>query len=894
MFDLSKKQANIGTRILVAIVVIVAASITLINVLTIFGVIQSPDLLTYAVLIGIYLLPFIIIAATVNKIIMEESESLQKRIDGPKEVGKKIELKINFKKGESIMADTSSHPAFYIKVAIASVLSVSLGASTLLIYPGVLTGGNLRNFLPILLPVLSICIVIHLFSKHIFNPYGWGEFVEHTWIALLAISISISILISLKTYILSTYPRQFWETFLGMPFSLPALLFLVMMLLVGGILIRFGDLYKFEGGPMKSSGITLVLVSLAFMIPQFEGIPWEMLLELISMAFSIALIGYGLVTGVMLYTDAGTRFLVTNQRVIKLNTNNLEKSTYYPLSNMKKVDVMQDFLAKTLGYGNVVMFFKTMDRYKSEKLYCIFYGIKNPHSLAKTIKAVASHKKKKKPISERKIKKKKKLPENGFYYKIIVPMLIGFMIFSSFTVPTTCAEEPMEYVRSEYVVTYTGSVSFTINGTFEIFSYEIEDHIIEAEQMRVLYHSNESDIIEEALVEEVSGLIDTFIKSTYNLSDDKGNITTEIELNEESLDPTLPSNEPIVLESNSMVKLNKEHFGLPEHANLEEIVLGILKLGGRFTNELELICKGGHEATYLFIAPDDLIFQNGNPSIEHHIDNTNETDSVRENLPLIISHFTPIDISESDPEVSLNFDVYELERKEEGEFLNMEFNLTASIKEMKIPNIMTGEIPENLELDYVNGALIRLFYQNGFEYPIHDLIYELENKMSRLVYTLGEVTYKSELEVFNLEKEYDIDRMDSSPAIEMYFNASIVRRLRGEEEELTAKIPTKYSVSEKVDIDVQNPTEWNLNFTVMVPEGIDLQRARFNGERLEIKSDGRDYIQSELEPGEEGTLSLDMGTEIDLMEFIPFAMMIGVLFVIWILLVTYKPKRRKI
>ncbi len=890
---LSKKGASIGTRILVTIVVIVAASITLINLLTIFGVIKSPDLLTYGIIVGIYLLPFLIIAGTLNKIIVEEKESIQKRIEEPSEFGKKVRLKIDLTRGEKIKLKASSHPAFYVKIAIASALSVILGASSLLILPEVLTDGNIGNFLPVFIPVLTLCVVIHIFSKNIFSPGGWGEFVEHTWIALMVIAICLSLLISLKSYIISRYPRQFWETFLGMPFSLFTLMFLIMMLLVGGILIRLGELFNLEGGPFKASGVTVVLVSLTFMVPQLELIGWDILLKVISQVFSLALIFYGLVTGVLLYNVAGIKYIVTNKRVIKFNTHRFERSVYYLLSSMKKIGVVQDIIAETFGYGNIVMQFHK----RSRSIYGIFYGVEDPYSIAKQIKKATYHKKQKKRSPKKKqkkrpIKKKRKklMPKknsgDSFYYKLMIPIIVGLILFSTLVIPTASGTEPTQHVKSDYQITYHGFASLSINGTYEIYSYEMDGYILSAEDIRTSYDEE----IEGKLKDTVLGLVDTLIERSYRITDERGDVNTSIEICQESLNLSVSPEEPIILTSNSIIELNTEFFDLPKQADIEEIIFGALKVGGELTNELELICEAGHEASYKFLVPEELIIL-GDDS--YHIDNTDNMDAVNQTIDFRLAHQEPVEITETDTEFSITVDVHELRREDDGEYICIEFDLSASFQEMRIPNVLQEQIPDQLDLEYINAALIRLFYENGFEYPIHDFTSDLNNEIDLLVYDMGEVIFRSKLTVLNLDEGYDLDTMDSYPSIIMYYNASIERKLSDDRVDTTAFIPRTYSISDNVELYILNPTEWDMDIKVMLPEGMDLLRARFRGQRLDIKGDRRSYVEYDLPSGEDGVLSMDIGTEIDITEFIPFMVIIGVLFVVWIGLNLYRPKRRR-
>ena len=381
---------------------LIALSIAGINLLTMFGVIESPNIHTYGIFIGMILVPTIIIGAAVNKIIIEQKKALKNLMGKPSSVGDKLELKINLKNKETTMADTSLHPTFYFKIAIGSILSVLTGLFSLIMTTEGITG-NIFTIYPLFIPLVGILSIIHIFSKNMFEPKGWREFLEHIWIAFFTIAVSITFMISLKNYVISMYPRTFWETFLGLPFSLQTLMYFIILLLIGGILVRLGDIIELDSSPLKASGITLVLVSIFFLIPQFQLIPLESLHEYISIIFSILLIFYGLTMTVLFYKDAGLRYIVTNERIIKLNTNKLEKSLSYPLSRFKDIEIVQGLLAKRFGYGNVNVLFHRDVNGKDKMQFCVLHGVKNPHLLVNTIKALAKTKKRRK---KRKVKSK--------------------------------------------------------------------------------------------------------------------------------------------------------------------------------------------------------------------------------------------------------------------------------------------------------------------------------------------------------------------------------------------------------------------------------------------------------------------------------------------------------
>ncbi len=852
-----------------AAVIIAAIGISTINLFTVFGIIRSPDVLTYAVMVAIYMMPLVLIAAILHKAVFEEKYALERTLRAPKEGAGISTDNIRLVRGERVMVSMTSHPGFFFKVALACVLSVSVGISSLYMIPPLLESLNAVTFLSVLIPILLLCTVIHFFSKNIFDPGSWDEFMEHAWISLLAISVSISLLMTLNNYITSTYPREFWERFLGLPFSLPALMFLVMMLLVGGILIRMGDIFRFEGGPLRSSGIVFVLVSITFMVPMFQFINWELLLDIISRLFSLTLISYGVLTGLLLYRDAGMRFLVTNKRVIKYNTHRYEKSHYFPLSRMRVIYVKQDFLAKYLGYGNVVMLFALAGK----KAQCVYHGVNHPSRVAKSIKAL---KRKTKGVRKKPHVKK---PKRNFYYRMVAPLVVLALLLPAMPAH---ASSPGEYMVSEYVITYLDPTSFTVDGSFEIHSYVIHGTTMYPEDIRALYHGGQEDEIEEIMMGAVTSLLNTFIVDSYRIEEGRGMVFTAVIL--ENMDA--PPQDPISLTSHTSVDLTNEFFGLPPEARAVDVIDGVLKVGGKLNHNIILSCPPGHETSYIFRPPENMVLDG---TTQYYLHNLEGSETLSETAEFGMVHEDPVYV-EDDLHTSLLFDIHEIERRDDCEILHVDILLDASFTGMGITGTMREHMPTQLEMDRVNTALIRLFYQNGFSDPVDAMLERLESEMRHLVSEVGEVVTPGELMIENLHMDYDPQTMDPYPTMDISFRSSVERKRS--EDPLTASIPTRYSVSESVSMNVRNPSEWAVEYKVMAPAGIDIIRARMD-EPLVIGHNGRDYAAGQLQPGQEGTLVIEMGTEIDLMEFVPFAVIIIILLFTWIALILYRPKRRR-
>ncbi|MFW6142283.1 MAG: hypothetical protein ACOC53_06970 [Candidatus Saliniplasma sp.] len=901
-----KKGKDIGSTILVAVVILISVSVAGINLLTMFGIITA-DMLTYAVFVGLILIPTVIIGGAINKIVIEQKKALENLLGQPSGVGDKLELKINLKKYETTMADITIHPAFYFKIAVASMLSVLTGFFILLVtVEGI--RGDILTIYPMLIPLIGAISVIHIFSKNLFEPNGWQEFVEHTWIAFFTISVSISFMISLKGYVQSAYPKTLWETFLGLPFSLQTLMYFVILLLLGGILVRLGDMLHLDSSPFKASGITLILVSMVFLIPQFQFIPLDYFHEIITSAFSILLIFYGIVTAALLYKDAGLRYIVTNEKVIKLNTNKLEKSVNYPLSRFKEIGVVQGILAKRFGYGNVNIIFSKVIKGRKRVNFCVLHGVKKPHLLANTIKALAEQKRQKKrpkkKISERKKIRKKKKPKNesndGFYYKVLIIILCGsfLMAIPTHTFGDQITEDSL-HVEEFHEIVFENLTHVQMDSEYNIYLMNIDDENYNATEIRVLYQEDEQRA-EEALIDHTSSFIVEAVESSFDLEGDvaKGDYEYEVSINEDSLQ--LDETGPIVVSSQVEVTLFPDHYQIPEDADLRELAYGALKIGGQLEIDIPLFCEPNHISSYTIHAPPELNFIDEEESkevVNMELDNRHGQTPTKNNT-LIIEHQDPIQLTDTEPDLSLMIDIYELEREVDREYISINTNFSAELHEFSIPSEVLTNLPEPLELRHINADMLRLLYENGFKSEIDSYISDIESEINYRISTFATAPPNSEFSIIGMDERYGTEYMDSQTPLMVYHNSTFQKNLSDRSQQNALDIQRRYLVDEKVSFEIQSFRDWGLNYTVKVPEGLELVDAKISGRELDVLEDdsGRYYIKDRVPKDTSATFTLTVGTYIDIYSFLPFVIIIAILFFTWIGLNMYpvKKKRKKL
>ncbi len=893
---MSKEEKDIGTFFLIVLIIMISVGITGINLLTMFGVITSPDMLTYSVYLGLIFVPVLIIGGAVYKIVIEQKKALENLLGEPSNEGDKLELKINLKENETAMADTTIHPVFYLKISISSFLSVLTG---LFVFLAISEGirGDILTIYPIILPLVFVISIIHLFSNDLFEPKGWGEFLEHTWIALFTISLSVSFMLSMKIYVQTNYPRTLWETFLGLPFSLQTIMYFIIMLLLGGVLVKIGDILQLRSSPFKSSGITLVLVSMVFLIPQFQFIPLDHLHDLITKAFSIVLIFYGVVTACLLYKDAGLRYVVTNERIIKLNTHKLENSYNYMLDRFKKVKVVEDTFAQKFGYGNVIVILnKIVDGGKYVNL-CVLRGVKKPHLLVDTIKALAESKKIKKVIRKKPKKRADNESDESLRSKIIILLLFGTLLFT----PTLHSEGYEIYsetpdVEEFHTIVFQNLTDIDMGSEYNIYMMKIGDDHFSSDEIRELY-SEDKETVEESISDYIDSQLRNTVELIFQFDDerDKGEYDYEITIDKSSLESYASG--PIIVTSKVYVKLYPIYYQIPQSADLEDLIYGTLKIGGSFEKEISVFCGADHTSSYTIESPPELNFvdEDGRQSnITIDIDNLGKSQTTK-NYTLQVVHTDAVELKTVEQNLDLKIDVYELKRDVDREYLSINTNLSLQIDSISIPSEFVSKLPDILFIDRINADFLRLLYESGFEEEVNTYITEMEEEIENKIDSVSDMRSKGDFSVIGLERSYDIGCMDSQIPISVYHNASLQKNISEDEVLNSFQIQRRYLIDEQFSVDLQSFPDRGLNYTIVLPEGLELITAVIEEDELDIRvhEDGRYYIQDELYPDESATIVLTVGTYIDLFSFLPFIMIMAILFFTWLGLESYPIKKKR-
>ncbi len=453
-------------------------------------------------------------------------------------------------------------------------------------------------------------------------------------------------------------------------------------------------------------------------------------------------------------------------------------------------------------------------------------------------------------------------------------------------------------VEEFHEVSFENLTSSIMNSTYNVYRAEIEGETLEAEDIRILYNTDEEkkEVIETHLIEITESLVKQALNESFGLDDEDstGHYTHNISIDEESLEESEEG--PIVIDSHIVITFYPDMYDVPEDVDLEELIYGTLKIGGELEKGFPIYCEEGHRASYEIDAPPGLVFLDEDEqktTVYMTLDNRDGQTPRKENI-LGIRHQSTIEPMETRLDINLLVDIYELRRDVDREYISVDAMLSGTFIEMSTPQRIKRELPESLEIDFINVDYLRLLNENGFDEEIDSFLTDIENEINNRLSSLSGKPILDELEVRGLEKEYDIEDMDSEQPLRVFYNTSFEKDLSDLEQRSAFEIQRRYLIDEQIPLELNSFREWGLNYTIKIPEGMELIDAGVNGDKISVQEDetGRHYIQGYINPDSDATINLTVGTYIDIYSFLPFAITIIILFFIWIGLNMYPVKKR--
>ncbi len=308
-----------------------------------FGKAHGMEIFRYAVYAAMAIFPLIIIGSTVSS-----HFSLGKR--------RKSSLKdsVHMSKGEHLLLNTTPHPFYFAKLAVAIAALAALMLYMLLASSYLAPITDAGWWWRVLAISGLASVFVYSASADLLPHNSILETVEHAWALFFAFWWSVSSTAVVKAQIELNYPKAFWEKFLGLP-SLAMIMFAIILFLMSSMIWKI-DRYisgKKATTPLGTISITLMAAGIAALFPPLWFLFSDVVRETFFYATAMMTLLLWILLSAFLYYRGGIRFIFTNRRII------ISKrfiGTYldeHPYDDILSVELMQGFFGRNLSYGDL-------------------------------------------------------------------------------------------------------------------------------------------------------------------------------------------------------------------------------------------------------------------------------------------------------------------------------------------------------------------------------------------------------------------------------------------------------------------------------------------------------------------------------------------------------------
>jgi hypothetical protein len=347
------------------------------------------------------------------------------------------------------------------------------------------------------------------------------------------------------------------------------------------------------------------------------------------------------------------------------------------------------------------------------------------------------------------------------YKNIIIFILAALFIFSSLLInstPLTAAddEEKVDDIECKFLITMETPTKFSVNVTTVINYIDMKPKGGDR-----AYNNSQIAVEDEGTLGFIAGNLNiqsnlkhTFQGSNVNASQEHPNYSNG------------------AFYSNYSVTLTTDFFDMNNNINLEELIIGILNMGGKVEYSFNLKAEKGWKNNYTFQKSDNLpagfvIEGNKKP----YLDGSEETTT--ELYDFNLNNESKMPVAEDSEEILLKFIIDS--SKPSGNINSLKINISLININMLSPN--TYDLPDYVkELEYVPADGMRLFIKNGFNNiswntikirTIEPLKKEVKSLLENSSFNQTlDLSFKWDASTTtDLDPSYDIIKMGSAPAI---------------------------------------------------------------------------------------------------------------------------------
>ena len=375
---------NLGYAVLLSSFVI-----AVLNVVLSFGLARGHeiDALRYAIYIIMASFPIVVVGSAVSKM-LSRKKGLEYFLMPRKEREKAV---LRIRGDETMLLDSTPHMLYFLKLVIA------LGLITLLF---LFLSASYRDvplesaswWWKVLFISGTLVIGSYVLSVDMLPHSSYMVAFAHAWSLIYAFWWGITAAGVMKTQVEMTYPKAFWENFVGLP-SLAMLMFSIILFLISAMLWRIDSyISKKEPGPLGTISITLMAAGIAALFPPM----WFLFSDSVRRIFFLGSLGLTLIywvrVSLFLYYKGGMKFIFTNRRIITVKDFLGREIREHPYDAIISVEISQGILGERFDFGDL----RFRVRRGRSVVRFVVHGIRHPLLVKNTVLALSSRKRRKK------------------------------------------------------------------------------------------------------------------------------------------------------------------------------------------------------------------------------------------------------------------------------------------------------------------------------------------------------------------------------------------------------------------------------------------------------------------------------------------------------------------
>lgn len=255
---------------------------------------------------------------------------------------------------ETLLINSTPHPKHFWNLKLAYALSTFLWVCLFIVSALNISLGETLFWWVLTIVSIMFTASIYVLCESVNLHHRIMAAISYIWIFFLIVALSIIAVLLIQSEVARTYPREWWEDFLGLPFTLSSIIFAIVVLIVSSIVWKVAllvpDNYSF---PLYVASTSLILVSVYVLLFPINTLGAPEIRGFLFLLFGIVIIVYGLLLVSYILRRGGFTFIMTTKRIVLVDTFLGKKVQEHFYDKVQEVNVIESLFGKRHNYGDL-------------------------------------------------------------------------------------------------------------------------------------------------------------------------------------------------------------------------------------------------------------------------------------------------------------------------------------------------------------------------------------------------------------------------------------------------------------------------------------------------------------------------------------------------------------